>query len=237
VRRLAFVCLALATATAHAAHPLITEDTGTLGPGRWQLEGIGEHEKDRITRQREDVNLFVLSRGYAESADWQVAVPWHRAREDEIGDVSLDLKWRFHERGRFSLGLKPGATLPTGDWREDRGKGKATVGALLIASYEPGPFAFHAQAGYRWNRNRLGERKSLTHFSAAATWQLGPVKLVVDAARDTSPDPAASESERYVVLGAIWAIGRNFDLDAGVKTGHGGAALDEALLLGATVRW
>jgi hypothetical protein len=216
---------------------MITEDTGTQGAGRWQLEGTSEHEKDRATRRREDVSGFVLSHGFAAQADWQVTLPWHRAGEDGIGDLALDLKWRFFERDAFSLGLKPGVTLPTGDRRAARGAGKAAWGALLIASFEPGPLAFHAHAGYRANRNELGERESLRHVSAAMTYQVGSVKLVADAARDTHPDPAVGGAERYLVLGAIWSVRRDFDLDAGIKTGHGSADLDDALLFGATLRW
>lgn len=237
MRRLALACLALAAASAHAAHPLITEDTGTQGTGRWQLEGTSEYEKDRVTRRREGINAFVLTRGFAERADWQVALPWYRVGEDGIGDVALDLKWRFFERDAFSLGFKPGVTLPTGDEREGRGSGKATWGALLIVSYEPGPLAFHAHAGYRDNRNKLGERRSLTHFSGAVTYQVGDVKLVADAARDTSPDPAERRAEHALVLGAIWSVRRDFDLDAGWKKGGGSSPLKDALLFGATVRW
>lgn len=237
MRCLAFACLAVAAASAHAAHPLITEDTGTLGAGRWQLEGTSELEKSRAGARREDVGMFVLSRGFAGHADWQVALPWHRAGEDGIGDVSLDLKWRFFERGAFSLGFKPGVTLPTGDERDGRGSGKVTWGALLIVSHESGPLAFHAHAGYRDNRNELGERRSLSHFSGAVTYRIGDVKLVADAARNTAPDPAVRRHEHYLVLGAIWSVRPDFDLDAGWKKGGGGAPLDDALLFGATVRW
>jgi len=235
--RLVLGCLCAAALNAHAAHPLITEDTGTLGTGRWQLEGTSEGEKARATRQRVWINNFVLGRGVAENADWQIALPWHRDGADGLGDVSLDVKWRYFERDTFSLGLKPGVTLPTGDEADGRGTGKVTWGALLIVSYEPAPFAFHAHAGARRNRNKLGERESLTHISAALVYEIGSVKLVADVARNTAPDPAAGRAERYLVLGAIWSVRRDFDLDIGIKKGSGSAPVDEALLLGATVRW
>jgi len=40
----------LAASSAHAAHPLNTEDTGTQGKGRWQLEGNGETNRDAGVR-------------------------------------------------------------------------------------------------------------------------------------------------------------------------------------------
>lgn len=221
----------------HAAHPLITEDTGTQGAARWQLEGTSEYERDRATRRREELNTFVLSLGLARQADWQVSLPWYGSGEGRTGDLSLDLKWRFFEREAFSLGFKPGVTLPTGDELVGRGAGRATWGALFIVSYEPGPLALHAHAGYRNNRNRLGDRDLLTHFSAAVTYQVGDVKLVADLARDTSPDPAQGRAERYLVLGAIWSVRRDFDLDAGWKKAGGSSPLEDALLFGATLRW
>ncbi len=63
------------------------------------------------------------------------------------------------------------------------------------------------------------------------------MKVVFDYARTTSADPAATASERYLVFGAIWSLRKDLDLDLGLKVGSGAAALDEALLLGVTVRW
>lgn len=234
--------LALAHAAvpvAQAAHPLITEDTGTQGAGGWQLELFGEEGKARgtgATLERQDA---VVSYGIAGTADLQLGLPWMRhAGGRGPGDLSLDLKWRFLARGPLSLGLKPGVTLPTGDEAKGLGAGRAAWGALLILSYDAGPYAIHAHAGYKRNRNDQGERESLTHASGAVAVQAAPnVKVVLDYARNTSADTAATTSERYLVFGAIWSVSKAFDLDLGFKVGSGSAALDQALLLGATARW
>jgi hypothetical protein len=42
---------------------------------------------------------------------------------------------------------------------------------------------------------------------------------------------------RYSTIGAIWSLTRDLDLDIGWRQGNGSAPLDEALLLGAAVRW
>lgn len=229
----------LCAAQLQAAHPLITEDTGTQGAGGWQLELFGEDGKARVTRSPLERQDAVLSYGVARNADVQVSLPWIRqAGGHGTGDVSLDMKWRFLERGPLSLGLKPGITLPTGDEGKGLGAGRAGWKSLLIMTWEDGPVAFHAHAGYLRNRNSLGERERLTHFSGAIAVQAAPAaKVVVDIARNTSPDPAATRSEGYFVFGAIWSLSKDFDLDIGFKHGHGSAALDEALLLGLTVRW
>jgi hypothetical protein len=221
-----------------AAHPLITEDTGTLGAGGWQLEAYGEDGKARGTGARLYRHDAVLSYGLADALDLQAGVPWVRERASGVGDATLDLKWRFFERGALSLGLKPGITLPTGDEAKGLGAGRAGWGTLLIVTYDAGPYAFHAHAGIKRNRNTLGERESLTHLSGAVAVRAAPdVKVVLDFARTTSADPAATDGERYLVFGAIWSVRKDLDLDLGLKVGHDAAALDEALLLGVTVRW
>lgn len=227
-----------AASGAHAAHPLITEDTGTIGKGRWQLELFGEEGEARGTRVRLDQHDAVLSHGIGDALDLQLGVPWVRAQASGMGDATLDIKWRFLARGPLSLGLKPGILLPTGDEGKGLGAGRTGWQSLFIMTWEDGPVAFHAHAGYLRHRNTLGERSSLTQFSGAVAVQAAPeVKVIVDLSRNTNPDPAATQSERYLVFGAIWSVSKDFDFDLGFKVGSGSAALDQALLLGLTARW
>jgi hypothetical protein len=229
------LCLTAAL-DAHAAHPLITEDTGTQGAGRYQLEVSAEEREERATRRDQDVYTGILSYGIAETADVQAGVPWYRSGPDGVGDASLDLKWRFFERSAWSLALKPGLTLPTGDERDGRGTGKLTWGSLVIVSYAPGAIAVHAHAGYRRNENKLGERETLRQLAAAATYRIGDVRFVGELTRETNPLPGGG-TVRYTTLGAIWSMTREVDLDIGWRNGNGSAPVEEALLLGATVRW
>lgn len=239
MRRLSCACLLFVTTPLQAAHPLITEDTGTQGSGGWQLEVFGEDGKARGTGARLERQDAALSYGIAETADVQLGLPWNRhAGGRGSGDVSLDLKWRFLVRGPLSLGLKPGITLPTGDEGKGLGAGRVGWGSLLILSYDLESWAIHAHAGYKRNRNSLGERESLEHLSGAITAQAAPsVKVVVDFSSTTSADRSESGPDRYLVFGAIWSVHKDLDLDFGLKVGAGGAALDEALLLGLTARW
>ena len=221
---------------ARAAHPLITEDTTTQSAGRYQLEFFAEELEERATRRDLEVYTGVLSHGIAETADVQVGVPLHRSGPDGVGDASLDLKWRFFERNALSFAFMPGITLPTGDERDGRGTGKITWGSLIILSYQPGAIGVHAHAGFRRNENRLGERETLRQLAAAATYRIGDVRFVGELTRETNPVPGGGTG-RYTTLGAIWSMTRDLDLDLGWRNGNGSAPVDEALLLGATVRW
>jgi hypothetical protein len=228
-------CLAAAI-DAQAAHPLITEDTITRGLGRYQLEVFGEEGKERVTRRDRQVYTGMLSYGIAETTDLQVGLPLYRSGPDGVGDASLDLKWRFFQRNALSLALMPGITLPTGDERDGRGTGKTTWGTLVILSYAPGAIAVHAHAGYRRNENKLGERETLRQLAAAATYRIGDVRFVGELTRETNRVPGG-RTVRYSTLGAIWSMTPDVDLDIGWRQGSGGAPIDEALLLGAAVRW
>jgi len=230
---LAALWLAAAT-DAQAAHPLITEDTFTQGIGRHQLEILGEMTEGNGRDQ--DLYTGVLSYGVGETADAQLGVPYHRDGGHGVGDVALDLKWRFYERNALSFALKPGVTLPTGDEGDGHGTGKATWGSLIIVSYTPGALGFHAHAGYWRNANKLGERESLRELAAAATYRVQDVRFVGELARETNPAPGG-RTVRYATLGAIWSMTRNVDFDVGWREGSGGAPIDNALLLGATIRW
>jgi hypothetical protein len=240
-RSLAVAAWLLATAGgAHAAHPLISEDTGTQGKGRWQLELNGERTRDRVddgTAQGKQA-AAVLSHGFAENADLQLGLPYRDdGTEHGLGDASIDLKWRFYESGALSFGLKPGLTLPTG--RDDRGlgTGRVTWGSYLILSYDPDWWAVHSHVGYRHNANTLGERVDLVHASAAVFLKpTKTVKLVFDLSFDTNPDPASDAALRQQVVGIIWSLTGDFDLDAGFRRGNA-PAIDRAYLLGLTYRW
>lgn len=229
------LCLAVAL-DAQAAHPLITEDTGTQGAGRYQLEVFAEELEERGTRRDIEVWTGVLSYGVGETADVQVGIPVYRDGPDGVGDASLGLKWRFLERNAWSLALKPGITVPTGDERDGRGTGKVTWGSLIIVSYAPGAIAVHAHAGFWRNENKLGERESLRQLAAAATYRIGDVRFVGEFARENNPAPGG-RTVRYSTVGAIWSMTRDVDLDIGWRNGNGSAPIDEALLIGATVRW
>lgn len=226
---------ALLASSAQAAHPLITDDTGTQGKGGWQLEVNGERTRNDDVRATQ--SAAVLSYGALDNADLQLGLPYlrHQGRLD----LAIDWKWRFFEQGALSLGLKPGVTLPTGDESRGLGAGRATWGSLLILSYEPeGAFAFHAHVGYRRNRNALGQRESLGQLSGAVLFKpVENLKLLLDLSRDTNPDAASRTAIRQAVVGAIWSPSKNVDLDLGIRRGNGAAPADRALLAGVTLRW
>ena len=105
-----------------AAHPLVTDDTGTQGKGNVQIELTTEHgyEQEDGTRENTVNTNVVFSYGLRDNADVILTLPHKRVgTEAEDGsrtvnqgqaDVGLDVKWRFYEKDKLSLALKPGPT-------------------------------------------------------------------------------------------------------------------------------
>lgn len=235
-RSFAFLALLLLSRNAYSAHPLNTEDTGTQGSGGWQLELNGERNRDEGVRGAQA--LTVLSYGVAENLDVQAGLPWQDLGDERgIGDALVAIKWRFWEQGPFSLGTRAGFLFPTADEQRGLGNGKTNFAALLIGSYEGERWLFHAHAGYRDNRNTLGNRASLTELSAAVLYKLTEqIRPLLDVSRLTNPDPASDQALQNVVLGVIWQATKQLDLDAGLRFGNQ-PAIDRALMLGVTLRW
>jgi len=229
---------------AHAAHPLITEDTGTQGKGRWQLEINAEDSRDRSDGlpARALQAAATLTYGAIDEVDLQITLPYLRQKSGGTTahgrlDTALDVKWRFYEDGALTFGLKPGVTLATGREDQGRGTGRSTWGSLLIFSYDRETWALHSHAGYRRNRNSVGQRESLGHLSAAVWLKPTPkLKVVLDASLDSNPGPSTNDLVRQAVVGIIYSATPDFDLDAGIRRANA-AGIDRAFLVGATLRW
>lgn len=129
--------LSIFSLPAYAAHPLITDDTGTQGKGKFQIEVNAEHANDN--GNTETALGATLSAGVLDNVDIVIGAPYvflsekddtgHRSYEDGISDLSLALKWRLYENEGLSFALKPGVTLATGDVDKGLGDGKSTTTA------------------------------------------------------------------------------------------------------------
>jgi hypothetical protein len=233
----------------HGAHPLITEDTGTQGRGGFQVELTAEQGTDRddgVTTRSTNLAV-VLSYGATDNLDVIVALPHQRITTEQggtrdtvsgIGDIGLDIKWRFHEKDQLSFALKAGTTLSTGDETRALGAGKSTRSLYLVTSIVPEPWEFHLHLGYIDYPNKLGERDERWHASFAAGYRFDDrLRLVADIGTNTNPDPAVDERPAFLIVGLIYAVDDKLDLDLGYKKGLTGPETDRTLLAGATLRF
>jgi hypothetical protein len=234
----ALLALLLLSRSAHGAHPLLTEDTGTQGKGGWQLEVNGERQRDPQPDGTPVLRAIqsgtTLSYGVTDTVDFKVDLPY--VRHQGALDVAAGFKWRFYEEGPLSFGTLFGILLPTGDEQKGLGTGRYNAGASGIASWQGERWEFHSHLGLRTNSNVIGQRDWLGHFSAATlyrVWQ--PFRLLLDVAWDSNPQ-ADEGALGNTVVGFIWNVTKDFDLDAGYRRGNN-PAIRDAWLLGLTLRW
>lgn len=249
------------TAPAYAAHPLVTDDTGTQGAGGWQVEcttGFSSNRENdggiRI-KERETEAAMVVSYGISEGIDIVAGLPylWYQVKENQlvtadesgIGDMTLELKWRFceNEKNGFSLALKPGISLPTGDADKGLGTGRVTGGAVLIATKEFGPLTLHANAGYHRNAYELDEdssscNKDIWNASFAGEYAVSDkLRAIADIGIETAEERGSRTHPAFLVGGLIYSVTEDFDFDLGIKGGLNDAEPDTAVLLGVAVRF
>jgi hypothetical protein len=233
----------------HAAHPLITDDTGTQGKGRFQIEvngGYGQNKDDGVTTKTTQIST-VLTYGFSDPIDIIVGLPYGRTREEDlsettkgdgISDMFFEVKWRFFEKEGLSFALKPGFTLPTGNYEKELGAGRATYHFFFIATKGMKPWAFHLNVGYIRNENRLDENKNLFHASIASTLDvIKDLKVVGDVGVERNTDRNLNVPDAFILGGLIYSMSKNFDVDLGVKGGLTKPAEDYSILAGITWRF
>jgi len=236
--------------SAHAAHPLITEDTDTQGKGRFQVELTTEQARvNKTDGEHRDVTLDVLTltMGATDSLDVLVTVPYLRlgssasegiTSQSGVSDTGLDLKWRFYEQGALSLALKPGVTFPTGDDSRGLGTGRSTWSAYLVTTAKFNPLAVHLHLGHVHLNNTYNDRVDIWHASAAMSWEpVQSLKLVVDAGIDTDTNRDVDFHPAFLILGAIYSLRPDLDLDLGIRWLRGDQISATVLLGGLAWRW
>lgn len=233
----------------YAAHPLITDDTGTQGKKNFQLELNNEFSHENEDGATEDSFEFasVLSYGIADTIDIVFGVPYQHIRlkedgqkntENGLSDVSLELKWRFYEKNGLSFALKPGVTLPTGDDERGLGSGKVTYSAFFITTKEIEPWAFHLNLGYIRNENKADERKDLWHASVAGEVEvMKDLRLVGNVGVERNTDRTVDVHPAFVLGGIIYSLSENLDIDFGVKGGLNKPEADYSVLAGLAWRF
>lgn len=234
------------SSAAFAAHPLITDDAGTMGASKAQLELNGEigHDKEDgiTTKTRQGDACF--SYGFSELVDLVIDLPYVHVRtsddtaaitENGFSDTSIAVKWRFYEDDGLSLALKPGLTLPTGDDEDGLGAGKVGYNLFFITTKEMAPWAFHLNLGYIKNENTLAEEEDIWHASIASTVEVASnLTAVVNLGVERNADKLAGTDPAFFLAGLIYAMSDNLDLDCGIKFGLNDPETDRTVLAGIT---
>jgi len=227
----------LYTGSVYAAHPLISDDPGTTGTGKFNIEINAEYANNN--GDSETQIAATLSAGVRDNIDLVVSVPYlftrinegsKMLREDGLSDISLEVKWRFYEKDGISFAIKPGIILPTG--KEDKGLGdwKASYTLHFLTSKEIDPVTFYLDLGYIKNRKEL---RDVWHCSLAAEYKVSePLTLVANIGGETNPDRESNVNPIFLLGGMIYKINKNLSIDLGLKTGLNKAEADYTVLAG-----
>jgi hypothetical protein len=246
--------LALASHPAYAAHPLITDDTGTQGTGKVQIEINGEYRFDKeresgVTEKERGGNIAAtITVGVHERVDVIVGVPYNWftsyqdgrrvARENGIGDMNLDVKWRFFDQNGWSFAVKPGITLPSGDADRDLGNGRVGYKLFFITTKELAPWAFHLNLGYIRNENKFGDERNIWHASLAAEYEIVKnLKIVGNVGAERNGDINDHTPPVFALGGLIYQVSEQFSIDGGIKVGLTKPETDLSFLFGMTMKF
>lgn len=246
-----FIALFAMSNTTYAAHPLITDDTGTQGKGKAQFEVVGEYgreKKDGITTDSFVAPMIpVFSYGMTDASDIVFGVSYQRIKThdsqktittDGISDTSIEIKWRFAENDGLSFALKPGIILPTGNDEKGLGAGKTTYHLFFITTKEIKPWVFHINLGYIRNENKVDERTDLWHASIACVVDVHKnLKAVANVGMERDSDKAMDVNPGFFLGGFIYSISENLDFDIGFKEGFNSHGTDYSIPVGITWRY
>jgi hypothetical protein len=246
-------------APAYAARPLITDDTGTQGKGKFLFELNGQVANEReepaeaggtnaSAKERERELRAALTYGVADSVDLIFTAPYQRKKTEVndatvsdvngIADVSLEIKWRFFERDGLSFAVKPGLTFPTGDKDKDLSAGRMGGTLFFITTKETGPWAFHLNLGYKRNENQADEREDIWHASLAGEYRIiKNLKLVANIGQERNPDKSSIINPAFLLGGFIYSVREDLDLDLGIKAGLNDAEARITCLAGMVIRF
>ncbi len=255
------IAVSLCSTPTFAAMPLVTDDTGTQGKGRVQIE-IGveteqetENNEGSTTKETAWSPSVTFTYGLAENIDIVAGIPWTSQKvetdgstifnENGIGDISLQIKWRFLELqdSKLSFALKPGITLPTGNESKGFGNGKVSEGLMLIATRSAESGAIHINLGYTHNEYNLdsdefGSNKDIWHASVAGELKLNEkLRAVADIGVDTNQEKYTDIHPVYILGGLIYSPSEKIDLDFGIKGGLNDAEPATTFLAGITLRY
>lgn len=251
--------LAVSPVTESSSTPLITEDAGTVGKGKYNLEITGQSSYDDKKEPDEDGTdtrnkswetelKSTLTYGITETVDVALEVPfsWRRldtdgtnvASERGISDVSMTLKWKFFDKNNYGLAVKSEVWFPTGDHEKELGNGRVSYSLYLLATREIDPLAFHVNLGYKRNENKNDEREDIWHASLAGELKLiDKLSLVANIGIEKNQDRSSSVDPAFILGGITYAATDYLEIGLGVKGGLTYTEKDFTLIGGVTFKF
>jgi hypothetical protein len=251
------ISILLMSAVAYGSQPLVTDDTGTMGVMKFQLEtgaefGWDKQNSNGVTTSApcQLLNL-TFTAGVLDALDLIMTLPfsWQQVEVNGLktydngglNDLSLAFKWRFLELGPASFAFKPAITFPSGDYNQGLGNGRPAYGTTLISTMETKPVTVSANVGYTFQKytdaDKNANRENLWNLSLCGSVEIFKgLRALAEIATATNASSASNVWPTFITGGITYSVLDNLDIDLGVKGGLTYPAPDIALLAGFTVR-
>lgn len=227
--------------TAYAAHPLVSEDTGTQGVGGYQIEVNADWLKDEGVKSR--VATATLTKGVLENLDTFINLPYTTSEPNGINDVSVGFKWRFFDADGFSVGLKPEYRFASGDQEKSLGDGRSGESLTLMTQYMWGRFTWLFNVGFEHHlysdpAKNDESRKYVQKSSVAMLYAINDQwTALIDSGVKSHVSKQEKSDPQFVVLGLIHQVSDDLDLDIGYKKALNHTDIDKQIGMGMTYRF
>ena len=230
------LALVFSGAVVQAMQPLVTDDTGTQGEGRHQLEWAYARERasspGAAPAGHEQSAVYTL--GLHERLDvFAGASRLDGGGQRGWGNPVLGTKWRFHESEATHWALKAEIRVPVSPAREGQGLGTGRAsGALSLILTQKMPFGewhFNLVRGEDRYRAHTGQNTHYSRFSTAPVWDVAPDwKLALDVGLEHARSASEITRSQYAQLALIgslspeleWAAGLMKNREQGAQTTH-----------------
>lgn len=227
--------------TAHAAHPLVSDDTGTQGVGGYQVEVNTDWLRDAGVKTR--TATATLTRGMTESIDVYLDTPYALSQPTGFNDIGLGLKWRLFESNGLSVGLKPELSIATGNQEKQLGDGRSGGALTVLTQYELGAWTWLFNLGTELHRYSSASsqdeyRRYINKASVGFTYQLDDQWLfVMDSGIQSHASKTEKKDPRFALVGLIYSLSEDAELDVGYKKALNSTETDRQWGLGLTYRF
>lgn len=227
--------------TAHAAHPLVSDDTVTQGVGGYQVEVNTDWLRDAGVKTR--TATATLTRGMTESIDVYLDTPYALSQPTGFNDIGLGLKWRLFESNGLSVGLKPELSIATGNQEKQLGDGRSGGVLTVLTQYELGAWTWLFNLGTELHRYSSASsqdeyRRYINKASVGFTYQLDEQWLfVMDSGIQSHASKSEKKDPRFALVGLIYSLSEDAELDLGYKKALNSTETDRQWGLGLTYRF
>lgn len=243
------IFLIIYTGPAIAQLPLVSDNTGTLGKGKFQIEALGTFSRDKSDNVMEKAFSLdqILTFGVINTLDVVVGESYQYLRNSPGGqvikgftDLSLELKWRVYESPKFGIAIKPGVSFPTGDHTLGLGSGKVGYTCFAVSTISLTKTFVNLNLGYIRNENKFGDEPNLWHASVSFDNEFLPrLHAVCNAGVETNSAlrEGLHKHNWFTVAGIYYAFCDCFEVCGAYKGGLSEPEVDNAFLTGLTLRF